>query len=227
MKVGYSTVDQNIIMRRALLRRGLHFISAAVHAELRHGIDFDTRIDRIHLAAQTNIHRDTGLHFDRNGGHTGVRRSTGTRQAPGTIGRILLRVAGRVPVVEHGEGRDAEYQTLLAGEYFNCDADNLRGRLGVDDNFARRELVASVNNGGLAVHTWRHHEGDGGGIARRKDKKDFRRVRTLDTALNIAKKIIDGERLTSSNDVNFLLTTPLETLQEGARLIQENFCGNK
>ena len=42
----------------------------------------------------------------------------------------------------------------------------------------------------------------------------------------IAEKIIDGERLKPSDDLKFLLTTPLEKLQSGAALIQKNFCGN-
>ena len=42
----------------------------------------------------------------------------------------------------------------------------------------------------------------------------------------IAEKIINGERLKPSNDLKFLLTTPLEDLQAGAALIQKNFCGN-
>ncbi|MCR5833393.1 MAG: biotin synthase BioB [Selenomonadaceae bacterium] len=46
------------------------------------------------------------------------------------------------------------------------------------------------------------------------------------TASDIAKKIISGERLTSSDNLNFLLTTPLDELQEGAALIQKNFHGN-
>ena len=44
--------------------------------------------------------------------------------------------------------------------------------------------------------------------------------------MDIAKKIISGERLHPSDDLNFLLTTPLEKLQAGAYLIQKNFCGN-
>ncbi len=44
--------------------------------------------------------------------------------------------------------------------------------------------------------------------------------------MDIAKKIISGERLHPSDDLNFLLTTPLEKLQAGAHLIQKNFCGN-
>ena len=47
------------------------------------------------------------------------------------------------------------------------------------------------------------------------------------SALNVAKKIVDGERLNPSDDVNFLLTTPLDELQEGAQLIQKNFFGNR
>lgn len=42
----------------------------------------------------------------------------------------------------------------------------------------------------------------------------------------IADKIISGERLNSSDDLDFLLTTPLDELQAGARLIQQKFFGN-
>ena len=41
----------------------------------------------------------------------------------------------------------------------------------------------------------------------------------------IAEKIIGGERLKPDDDLKFLLTTPLEDLQAGARLIQEKFFG--
>ena len=44
--------------------------------------------------------------------------------------------------------------------------------------------------------------------------------------MDIAEKIIGGERLKPSDDLNFLLTTPLEELQAGAQLIQKHFCGN-
>ena len=43
----------------------------------------------------------------------------------------------------------------------------------------------------------------------------------------IAKRIIDGERLKPDDDLKFLLTTPLDQLQEGARLIQSHFCGKR
>ena len=43
----------------------------------------------------------------------------------------------------------------------------------------------------------------------------------------IAEKIISGARLKISDDLDFLLTTPLEKLQEGARLIQEKFFGKR
>jgi len=46
------------------------------------------------------------------------------------------------------------------------------------------------------------------------------------TAVQIAEKIIDGETLTPSDDLKFLLETPLEELQQGAGLIQKKFCGN-
>ncbi|MBQ6006839.1 MAG: biotin synthase BioB [Selenomonadaceae bacterium] len=43
----------------------------------------------------------------------------------------------------------------------------------------------------------------------------------------IAEKIISGERLKPSDDVEFLLTTPIEKLQAGAQLIQQKFFGNR
>ena len=46
------------------------------------------------------------------------------------------------------------------------------------------------------------------------------------TAVQIAEKIIGGENLTPSDNLTFLLETPLEELQRGAGLIQKKFCGN-
>jgi len=43
----------------------------------------------------------------------------------------------------------------------------------------------------------------------------------------IAEKIIAGERLKPDDDLKFLLTTPLEDLQAGAKLIQQKFFGNR
>ena len=45
-------------------------------------------------------------------------------------------------------------------------------------------------------------------------------------ALEIARDIVGGTRLTPA-DVNFFLTTPLDELLTGARLIRENFFGNR
>lgn len=42
----------------------------------------------------------------------------------------------------------------------------------------------------------------------------------------IAEQIISGERLKPDDDLNFLLETPLEELQKGARLIQQKFFVN-
>ena len=42
----------------------------------------------------------------------------------------------------------------------------------------------------------------------------------------VAEKIISGERLKNSDDLNFLLESPLEDLQKAAGMIQKNFCGN-
>ncbi|MBQ7454458.1 MAG: biotin synthase BioB [Selenomonadaceae bacterium] len=49
----------------------------------------------------------------------------------------------------------------------------------------------------------------------------------MDTALKIAEDIISGKRLQASDDREFFLTTPLEILQAGARLIQQKFFGNR
>ena len=46
------------------------------------------------------------------------------------------------------------------------------------------------------------------------------------TAVEIAEKIIAGERLQNTDDLKFLLETPLEELQNGAGLIQKKYCGN-
>ena len=48
----------------------------------------------------------------------------------------------------------------------------------------------------------------------------------MSKALEIARDIVDGKRLTAA-DVNFFLTTPLDDLLTGARLIRENFFGNR
>lgn len=47
------------------------------------------------------------------------------------------------------------------------------------------------------------------------------------TALDIARQIVDGRRLTRDDDVGFLLTTPLDELLAGAAMIQEKFFGNR
>ncbi len=46
------------------------------------------------------------------------------------------------------------------------------------------------------------------------------------TAAEIAEKIISGERLNAADDIKFLLTSPLDELQDGAGKIQKHFCGN-
>lgn len=46
------------------------------------------------------------------------------------------------------------------------------------------------------------------------------------TALEVAEKIISGERLQSTDDLKFFFETPLEELQQGAGLIQKKYCGN-
>ena len=46
------------------------------------------------------------------------------------------------------------------------------------------------------------------------------------TALDIARRIVDGYRL-QRDEADFLLTAPLDELQSGAALIQRNFFGNR
>ena len=46
------------------------------------------------------------------------------------------------------------------------------------------------------------------------------------TVTEIAEKIISGERLNISDDVNILLDAELDEVQKGAGKIQKNFCGN-
>ena len=48
----------------------------------------------------------------------------------------------------------------------------------------------------------------------------------MQTALDIAQGIVDGKRLQPTDDLEFFLTTPLDELQAGARLIQRKFFGN-
>ena len=132
-------------------------------------------------------------------------------------------MARRLSAVEFCKGRGSELQTIRRGKYFNRDADNLRGRNNFDDFAHGNKSLASVDNGGFAVRFWRHFKGNGGGGSRRQVEKNFGRTMTLD----IAKKIIAGERLKPSDDLNFLLTMPLEKLQVGAHLIQKNFFGNR
>ena len=43
--------------------------------------------------------------------------------------------------------------------------------------------------------------------------------------LSLAKKIIAGYRIERGDDLSLFLTAPLPELQEGARLLQEHFCG--
>ena len=44
--------------------------------------------------------------------------------------------------------------------------------------------------------------------------------------LKLAKSIIAGRRIKRGDDLSIFLTAPLPELQEGARLLQDHFCGN-
>lgn len=209
-------------MCRAVLRDSLYFILVTVYAWYGNGIDIRAELDGVHFASASNVHGDFDLHFAWRGRITSFRRRTRFSQASQSCGRILFRVANRLPVVEFGERRSSRFQTLRDGEYFNRNADNLRGRNNFNDFNARREFFGGNNNGGLAVYYRRHHKSGGGGNFGRQVAKNFRAVINMD----IAKKIIAGERLKPSDDLEFLLTTPLEELQAGARLIRQKFFGN-
>ena len=146
---------ENGNVRGVVLRDGVYFISVAVYAGHGDGVDVYAEFDGLLADAAPNVHGNFDLHFAWSGRLAGIRRRTkfGTIAQPGR--RILFRVADCLSVIEHGEGRDAEYQTLLAGEHFNCDADNLRGRAGVDDFAHGNRSLASVYDGGVAVYRGR------------------------------------------------------------------------
>ncbi len=44
--------------------------------------------------------------------------------------------------------------------------------------------------------------------------------------INLAKEIIDGRRIKRGDDTSFFATASLDELMEGAKIIQEHFCGN-
>ncbi len=49
----------------------------------------------------------------------------------------------------------------------------------------------------------------------------------MEMVLNIARRLVNGERLQPTDDLEIFLTTPLDELQAGARLIKEKFFGNR
>lgn len=155
-------------MRRVVLRRRVYFIPVAVHSELRHGADSHFEPDGIHSAAQTNFHNDRVLLVDRNGGHTGLCGSTGLSEIVGTFGRILFCVVGGVPVVERGERRRSRLQTLCDRRRIDRRTDNLHRRAHFDDARRRSVVESSIGDGGAALHSGRHHEGDRGGMVGRQ-----------------------------------------------------------
>ena len=93
-------------------------------------------------------------------------------------------MADRISADELGKRLNAEFQTLRGDKYFNRNADNLRGRAGVDDvNFARGTL-AGVDNGSLPVHFRRRVEIGSGGSSRREVAKNFRGAMNFDCGEN-------------------------------------------
>ncbi len=48
----------------------------------------------------------------------------------------------------------------------------------------------------------------------------------IKNVIDVAEKIIAGERLTAADNLDFLLNEPLEKIQHGAHIIQKKFCGN-
>ncbi|MBO6177747.1 MAG: biotin synthase BioB [Selenomonadaceae bacterium] len=46
------------------------------------------------------------------------------------------------------------------------------------------------------------------------------------TAINLAKEVIEGHRIKRGDDTSYFATLPLDELMEGAKIIQEHFCGN-
>ena len=176
--------DKNGNVRRAVLRDGLYRVPVAVQARICDGVDVRDELDGVSFAAAPDVHGNFNLYFNGSGRLAGFRQWRGLKQIARTGRRILFRVVAGLCAVEFFQGRDAEFETLRADEYFNRGADNVYWRLNIDDfNFARGTL-AGVDNGGLPVHFRRRVKSDGGGIFGREVAKNFGEVTDFDCGEN-------------------------------------------
>ena len=128
-------------MRRAVLCDGIYIIPAAVHAGLGDGVDVFIELDGVSFKPATDLHGDFDLYFTWRGGLAGIRGRTRFKPINRTCGRLLFRVAFRVCAVEFIQGRDAKFQAVRGGKYFNRGADNLRRRADFDDVIPRSKSL--------------------------------------------------------------------------------------
>ena len=214
---------KNVNVRRAVLCDSVYIVPAAVYARLSDGIDIRAELDGLSFKSATDIHGDFNLHFVRRSRFASICGRTRFKQTFGTCRRLLLRVAFRICAVEFIQGRDAKFQAIRGGKYFNRGADNLRRRADFNDFSFGRWNIRGNDNGGISVYTRRHFKSISGGISRREVAKSFRGTAKLTKIL--AEKIIGGDKINRS-EAESLIDSPLEEVQRGAALIQKKFRGN-
>ena len=138
----------------------------------------------------------------------------------------------RLSRIKRVQRRRNKFQALCICKRRGDNADNLRRRCNLNDVGNANNVDSSADNGGIAVHFGRRLESGGGGIHRSKIKFKIEKqgAALMDTknltVAEIAERIINGERLKNSDDVNILLDAELDEVQRGAGSIQKKFCGN-
>ena len=191
--------DGNV--RRAVLRDGLYLVSVAVHARLCDGVDVRAEFIGLSFAAETNVHGNFDLHFARSSRLAGICGRRGLEQIARSGGRILFRVDFCLCAVKFGKRRNSKLQTICSGEYFNCSADNLRGRNNFDDVGFGRKFMGGVDDGGLSVYSRRPHESNGGGISRREIEKNFGRAVALKATEHRTRLLLESNQTADAPDV--------------------------
>lgn len=129
-------LDENGDVRCVLLRDSVYLVPAAVYAGHGDGFDVRAQLDGLHFVAASNVHGDFDIHFARRSRVAGVGWRARFGKARKSGGRLLFRVARSVSVAKFCEGCDSEREAIFCGEFAGRGADNLRGRLNLDDSFA-------------------------------------------------------------------------------------------
>ena len=141
-------------------------------------------------------------------------------------------MVNRLSRIKRVQRRRNKFQALCICKRRGDNADNLRRRRNLNDVGNANNVDSSADNGGIAVYFGRRLESGGGGIHRSKIKFKIEKqgAALMDTknltVAEIAERIINGERLKNSDDVNILLDAELDEVQRGAGSIQKHFCGN-